>query len=29
MVKVAENKVIDLDVFPHNERGDQLAQQTR
>jgi len=29
MVKVAENKVIDLDLFPGNKEGDKLAQQTR
>ena len=29
MVKVAENRVIDLDLFPGNKQGDDLAQQTR
>jgi len=29
MVKVAENKVVDLDIFPGNKQGDQLAQQAR
>ncbi|KAK5051918.1 hypothetical protein LTR84_002721 [Exophiala bonariae] len=29
MVKVAENRVIDLDVFPGDPKGDQLAEQTR
>lgn len=29
MVKVAENRVIDLDVFPGDPRGDKLAEQTK
>lgn len=29
MVKVAENRVVDLDVFPGDKQGDQLAQQAR
>jgi hypothetical protein len=29
MVKVAENRVIDLDVFPGDKRGDKIAEQTR
>ena len=29
MVKVAENRVIDLDVFPDDPKGDRLAEQTR
>jgi hypothetical protein len=29
MVKVAENRVIDLDVFPGVPKGDKLAEQTK
>ncbi len=29
MVKLAENKVVDLDVLPGNKQGDALAQQTK
>ncbi|KAK5221270.1 hypothetical protein LTR72_006830 [Exophiala xenobiotica] len=29
MVKVAENRVVDLDVFPGNPKGDKLAEQTK
>jgi hypothetical protein len=29
MVKVAENRVIDLDLLPGDKRGDKLAEQTK
>lgn len=29
MVKVAENRVIDLDVFPGDPKGDRLAERTK
>jgi hypothetical protein len=29
MVKVAENRVIDLDVFPGDPRGDKLSEQAK
>lgn len=29
MVKVAENRVIDLDVFPGDPKGNKLAEQAR
>jgi len=29
MVKVAENKVVDLDILPGSKDGDKVAQQAR
>ena len=29
MVKVAENKVVDLDILPGNKQGDQIAEQAK
>ena len=29
MVKVAENRVVDLDLLPGNKQGDQLAEQAK
>lgn len=29
MVKVAENRVVDLDVFPGDPKGQKLAEQTQ